>query len=214
MIWDPPSAFSSQLLLRLSGPAAMVGGLLGAVAVFLHSLQPTGCVGSECDAQPMRTASGLVTSIGAVAALLALVGVVGLTLMARRSGRSPKLMNAGLAFAAVGFLVLLAAVFIQAVFFDGDFSGMPYLVVVGMVALIIGFVLIGIFILRSGVLPRWVGVLLVVSSALLLAANEQTTAVLLAIPFQLAVATAGFFLWRRTNGSAQHAGEPVRMTGR
>lgn len=194
MTWETSSTVSS-LFTRLAGPAAMIGGLLGSLAIFFHSLQPSGCVGSECGAQSMRTASGLVTGIGSVAALLVLIGIVGLTHMARQSGRPPKLMHTGLVCAAVGFLVLLAAVFIQAAFFGGDFSGMPYFVVVGMVALIIGFVLIGIFILRSGVLPRWVGVLLVMSSALLLAANEQTSAVLLVIPFQLAIASAGYFMW-------------------
>lgn len=179
----------------------MAGGLLGSLAVLLHSLEPTGCVGSACSAQPMRTASGVVTGIGSVAALLVLVGVIGLALMARQSGRSPRLMSVGLVFAAVGFLVLLAAVFIQAVVFGGNFSGMPYFVVTGMVVLIIGFVLIGIFILRSGVLPRSVGVFLVASSALLLAANEQTSAVLLAIPFQLAIATSGYFMWDRKRAS-------------
>ncbi|GAB3550397.1 hypothetical protein GCM10027404_17560 [Arthrobacter tumbae] len=156
MTWDTSSTVSS-LFTRFAGPAAMTGGLLGSLAIFLHSLQPSGCVGSECGAQSMRTASGLATGIGSVAALLVLIGIVGLTLMARHSGRSPKLMHTGLLCAAVGFLVLLAAVFIQAAFFGGDFSGMPYFVVVGMVALIIGFVLIGIFILRSGLLPRRVG---------------------------------------------------------
>ena len=179
----------------------MAGGLLGAVAVSLHSLEPSGCVGIDCVSQPMRTASGLVTGMGSMAALLVLVGVIGLAVMARRSGRSPKLMDIALVFAAVGFLVLLAAVFIQAALFGGSFSGMPYFVVVGMVALIVGFVLIGIFILRSAVLPRWVGVFLVASSALLLAANEQTSAVLLAIPFQLAIATAGYCMWDRKRAS-------------
>lgn len=148
----------------------------------------------------MRSASALVTGLGAVAALLVLAGLVGLMLMARQSGRSPTLMNGGLAFVAAGFLVLLAAVSIQAAFFAGDFSGMPYFVIVGMVSLIIGFILIGVFILRSGVLPKWLGVLLVASSVLLLAANEQTSAVLFAIPFQLAIAAAGFFMLDRSRG--------------
>ena len=88
----------------------MAGGSLGAIAIVLHYLQPTGCVGAGCGVQPMRSASGLVTVIGAAAALLVLVGVIGLTLMARQSGRSTRLMRVGMAFAAVGFLVLLAAV--------------------------------------------------------------------------------------------------------
>lgn len=199
MMWDSSSASSFKLLLlRLGGPAAMVGGLLGVLAIFLHSLEPTGCVGSECSSRQMRTTSVLVAGIGSFASLLVLIGVVGLALMARRSGRPPKLMKAGLALVGVGFLALLTAVFIQGAIFSGDFPGMPYFVIFGMVALFLGFVLIGIFILRSGVLPRWLGIFLIASSAMLLAANEQNSSVLLAIPFQLAIATAGYFLWHRT----------------
>ena len=44
-------------------------------------------------------------------------------------------------------------------------------------------------------LPRWLGIFLLVSSVLLLAANEQTITVLLLIPFGLAVATVGVYMW-------------------
>lgn len=54
---------------------------------------------------------------------------------------------------------------------------MPYFVIPGLLAVIIGFVFIGILILRSGVLPLSLGVVLVVSSVALLAAKEQTWAV-------------------------------------
>lgn len=61
--------------------------------------------------------------------------------------------------------------------------------------MITGWALIGVFIFRSGVLPRWLGIVLAASSVVLLAANEQTAAVLLVIPFGLAVAATGFFMW-------------------
>lgn len=180
---------------RWAGLAAMMGGLLGAVAIVLHSLQPEGCIGDQCAVQPMRTASETVMAFGSVATLLVLVGLLGLALMAKQSGRSPRLMTAGAACAVVGFLVLAAAVAVKAVFFDGNFAAMPYFVVTSMLVLIAGFVLIGSFVLRSRVLPQWLGIFLLASSIFLLAANEQTTAVLLAVPFVLGIATAGYFMW-------------------
>jgi hypothetical protein len=123
-------------------------------------------------------------------------------MLARQSRRNTKLANAAVSIAAVGFAVVLLAVLIQLVFFNGDWPWMPYVVIPGMLAVIVGFLLIGIFILRSNVLPRWLGVFLLVSSIVLVAFNEQTQAVLLAIPFGLAIATAGLFMW---NSSGQQA---------
>ena len=195
-------------LLRWSGVAAILGGLLCALAAVLHSLEPTGCIGLECDTRAMRSATGLVSVLGAVATVFILIGMAGLMVMARRSRRHRKLANAGLITAAAGFAILLLAALIQAVFFSGDFPWMPFFVIPGLVAVIAGFVLIGVFILRSGLLPRWLGIFLVVSSVLLLAANEQTAAVLFAVPFGLAVATVGFFMW--TIGARAVAGAPAQ----
>jgi hypothetical protein len=187
--------FWTQQLPRWSGVAAILGGLLLVLAAILHSLQPSGCIGLECETRSMRTTTGIVTALGTAATLFILLGAAGLTLIARRSGRMKKLANAGLIAAAAGLAILLIAGLIQTVFFSGDFPWMPFFVIPGLLGVIVGFVLIGVFILRSGLLPRWLGIVLVVSSLLLLAANEQTVAVLLAVPFGLAMATLGFFLW-------------------
>ena len=185
-------------LLRATGIAAMLGGGFCVLAAILHSMQPSGCIGLECETRAMRSTTPLVSALGAAATVFIIVGMAGLLVMARRFGRHTRLANAGLITATAGFAILLLGVLIQAVFFSGDLPWMPFIVIPGVIGVIAGFVMIGIFILRSGLLPRWLGVFLVVSAVLLLAANEQTAAVLFAIPFGLAVTTVGFFMW--TNG--------------
>lgn len=182
---------------RLAGVAAMIGGVLCALAAGLHNLEPIGCIGLQCETRAMRSATGFVPLAGSAASLLILVGIAGMTLLARRSGRHRKLANTGLIAAAVGFVVLFTGALIQTAFFSGDFPGMPYFVIPGLLAVIAGLLMIGAFILRSGVLPRWLGIFFVVSTVALLAANEQTPAVLLAIPFGLAMVAAGYFMWAR-----------------
>ncbi|WP_461163637.1 hypothetical protein [Arthrobacter sp. R4-81] len=180
---------------RWTGVAAVLGGLLCGLAVFLHSLEPAGCIGLQCETREMRSATGIVPLISPVATILILIGIAGLTWVARQISRFKKLADGGVMCAFAGLAVLFLGGLIQAIFFNGDFPWMPFFVIPGLLAVITGFVLIGVFILRSGVLPRWLGIFLLVSSVLLLAANEQTAAVLLAIPFALAVATVGVFMW-------------------
>lgn len=181
---------------KWSGSAAILGGLFCAVAAVLHSLQPVGCVLAECDAgKSMRSGTPLVGALGTAATLLILVGIAGLTVLASKEGRHVKLAKVGLASTLVGFALLAVAGLIQAFFFAGDFPGMPYFVVPGLLAVVTGLVLIGIFIIRSRVLPKWLGVFLVVSSLALLAANEQAQTVLLAIPFGVAMMVAGYLMW-------------------
>jgi MFS family permease len=196
-------------LLRWSGAAAILGGLLCVLAAFLHSLEPSGCIGLECETRPMRSATGLVPALTPTAALLVLIGIAGLTLMARQSPRFKKLAGSGLISAAAGLALLFLGALIQAALFNGDFPWMPLFVIPGVLGVIVGFALIGVFVLRSAVLPRWLGVYLVASSVVLLAANEQTAAVLLAIPFGLAVATVGFFMWNQGNHPYTKATAPA-----
>lgn len=152
----------------------------------------------------MRSATPVVSVLAPVAALLVLIGLGGLTLLARQSGRRSTLANAGLISAAIGLLILFLGGLIQTLFYDGDFPWMPYFVLPGMLCVIVGVVLLGVHILRSEVLPRWLGILLAVSGALLLGANEQAVTVLLAIPFGLAMAMVGLFMW--TSGRRRAAG--------
>lgn len=192
----------SERLSRWSGLAAILGGLLLALASVLHALEPTGCIGVECGIRPMRTATPLVSILGPVAAILILVGLGGLTLMARRSARGTALAVSGLICVGAGLLILFVAGLIQEVSFDGDFPWMPFFVLPGVLAVIVGVVLLGVFVLRSGVLPRWLGILLAASAALLVLANEQVWTVLLAVPFGLTIAVVGFFMW--TSGTRRH----------
>jgi hypothetical protein len=59
---------------------------------------------------------------------------------------------------------------------------MPQFVIPGLLAMVFGFLLVGIAILRSEVLPRWVAVLIIGGALAMLGANEQTARVLRMIP--------------------------------
>lgn len=185
--------------IRWAAMAGMLGGLFCIISALLHNMEPIGCIGLECETRPMRTTTGLVALAGSLAAVLVLTGVAGMTLLARQTGQHRRLANTGMVMTAAGFIVLLAGQLIQLAIFRGDFPGMPFFVIPGLLAVIAGLLLMGIFILRSGVLPRWLGTFFVVSTVALLAANEQTPAVLLAIPFGLAMVAAGYLMWARGN---------------
>ena len=72
---------------------------------------------------------------------------------------------------------------------------MPYFVLPGTLALVVGLLLLSIAILRAGVLPRWVAVLYIVGSLAMLGVNEQTARVLLAMTLGVAWLVIGYVLW-------------------
>ena len=117
---------------------------------------------------------------------------MGLLTLVRRFGRAGK---AGVLIGAVGAALLVIVGLIQAIFFGGDFVLMPYFVIPGLLALVVGFMLLGVAILRAGVLPCWVAVLIIVGALGMLGANEQTARVLLMIPFGVAWVAVGYVLW-------------------
>jgi hypothetical protein len=175
----------------------MLGGVLWMVGTVLHSLEPRGCVGAECATAPMRDSSTLVAVLAVSAALLIMVGVAGLVRLVQDPGRLGRSGRVGLRVGVAGLAILLTAGVAQAVLFGDDFRLMPYFVLPGMGAVVIGFLLVGIAIMRAGVLPRWAGVLLVLGSLALVGSNEQTELVLLMLPFGLAWAAAGYAMTRR-----------------
>lgn len=137
---------------------------------------------------------------------LIVAGAVGVVLLVRRSGRMGALGNVGLVLGCAGLAVLVAAALVQALFYDGDFLYMPYFVVPGLATLVVGFLLLGIAILRSGVLPTWRAILLVIGALAMTGANEQTVMALLFIPFGIAWIAVGHAIWSAANNEPQLSG--------
>jgi hypothetical protein len=191
--------------IRLSGLAAMLGGVMLTVHAIGVSTMPRGCIGdAECAIRPMRETGGL--EIFFVLALpLILAGMAGLALRARQTGRFGRLGWTGVVAGVFGVATLVGAILAQAVFFGGDFSLMPFFVISGGLALIAGFALVGMAVLRTGVLPLWTSVLLVASTFAMLGFNDQNARVLLGVPFALAWVAAGYILW---SGGRDATGRP------
>lgn len=183
----------------LTAVAAVLGGAAWSTAAVLHARQPVGCVGdAACGLTPMREATTATSVLMGVAGVLMALSGVGLLRVVRRATGLTVPARVGATLAGLGVALLATAVTVQEAAYDGDFPGMPWLVGPGVVALALGVLLIGGAVLRSPVLPRWTGAVLMVSAALLVLSNEQTTAVLLAVPFGLSWAAMGVALARRS----------------
>src|SRR3989337_474084 len=149
----------SITLVRWCGLASMLGGALWVIGTLIHASKPRGCVAHECASRPMRESGVLDGTLLLLSLVLFAAGAVGLVVLVRRLGRFGKTGNAGFAIGAVGAALLVTSGLIQALFFGGDFPLMPYFVIPGVLALVVGFVLLGVAILRAGVLPRWAALL-------------------------------------------------------
>lgn len=178
-----------------SGLAAILGGMLWMVGAVLTASKPRGCIGDECTFRPMRDSGPLVAVLFFLAVLLLAVGVAGLVIRVRNARRFGRLGRMGLVASGVGVAVVIISSLAQAVLFGGDFPLMPFLVIPGGLAVVVGFLLLGIAILRARVLPRWTGVLLIVGSLAMLGCNDQNAQVLMAIPFGVAWVAVGYVLW-------------------
>jgi hypothetical protein len=197
---------SSSSLVRWGGLAAMVGGALFVVSALLIASMPRGCIGDECALRPMRE-TGLAGAMLMLALLLVVVGAVGLVIRVRNAGRFGRLAKAGIVVAAVGAALPVIGGLVQGVLFDGDYPLMPVFVIPGVLALVVGFVLLGLAVLQARVLPRWAAVLLVVGSLAMLGFNDQNAQVLMAIPNGIAWMAVGYLLWSGKD-------EPTRQRAR
>ena len=187
----------AERFVRLAGAAGMLGGLAWVVGTAIHASRPVGCVGEGCASTAMRQSSTVQGILGLVAFVLMAVTGSALVMLARRAGRLGALGKAGTALALVGVSVLMLAIFIQAVFFAGDFPLMPYFVIPGIAGLVIGVVLLALAVLRADVVPRWAAAALLIGALSMLAFNEQTAAAWFGIPFGVAWMVAGYALWTK-----------------
>ncbi len=201
---------SSFTLIRWSGLVAMLGGILLIVAVVAIASRPVGCIATECDL-PGRSMRDWDTfaPLFLTAMLLNTIGLAGLAMRARGAGRLGTLGRIGLPMAIIGVGLLAVGGLLQELVFAGNFPLMPVFVIPGLLALVVGVLLVGLAILRAQVLPRWAAALLIVGALALLGFNDQNSRVLLAIPFGVACMTVGYVLWSdRAATQRQHGLRP------
>jgi len=193
----------SSSSLRWLGLAAMAGGLLWTVGFLVHSAQPRGCIAEECSTRPMRDAPGYVNVLWVLALILLGVGGLALILLLRKAGRSWRLGKAGLIVAGAGMVILLLGPLPLSA--SQREAWMPIFVIPGLVLIVIGFVLLGVAVLRAHVLPTWAALALLGGALLMLLGNEQTARALLFVPFGLAWVAVGFTLWFRLGNRGREA---------
>ena len=188
---------SLRTLIHWSGPVAMLGGLLWIVGAVVTALQREGCVGTDCylPGRSMRAGTTLGAALFIAAVPLIGLGVVAVVIRAGRAGRFRRLGHIGLLGSVVGVALLLTGLLVQASLLGGDFPYMPLVVIAGGPPLVIGTLLVGIAILRVGVLPRWSGALLILGTLALPEVNDQNAQVSMAIPFGIAWLGGGYALW-------------------
>jgi hypothetical protein len=193
---------SSSDLVRRGGLAAMLGGALFVVSALLIASMPRGCIGDECELRPMRE-TGVAGALLMLALLLVVIGAAGLVLRVRLAGRLGRLGKTGIVVAAVGAALPVIGGLLQGVLFEGDYPLMPLFVIPGVLALVVGFALLGLAVLQARVLPRWAAVALVVGSLAMLGFNDQNAQALMAIPNGIAWAAVGYLLWSEKEEPAQ-----------
>ncbi len=191
---------SGENLIRWGGPAAVLGGMLWIVPAIVTASKPRGCIGpEECGVTTMRDTSDVAIFL-LLALLLSAAGLAGVAIRARSTGRFRGPARAGVALYGVGvalFVLGTALTAISEVFW--------LLMLPAGLALIGGMVLVGVGALKTGLLPRWAAVTLVVGSLAMLGFNDQNAQVLMAIPFGISWIAVGYAL--RSDG-----GSPVRRT--
>jgi hypothetical protein len=197
----------SSNTVRWAGLAAMLGGALSVVSAVVIASMPRGCIGDECASQQMRD-TGVAGALLMLALLLVVVGAAGLVIRARNAGRFGRLGRTGAVVGAVGVALPVIGSLIQGVLYDGDYPLMPYFVIPGVLALVVGFVLLGLAVLRAGVLPRWATALLIVGTLAMLGFNDQNAQALMAIPFGIAWVAVGYVLW---SGGSETARRSARV---
>jgi hypothetical protein len=176
---------------RLSGVAAIGGGILLILFAAMAAAKPKGCIGeAECAVRPLRETSDI-DPFAFVGFFLILIGLAGLVVRVQAAGRLSVLGKIGVVLIALGaatFLLVGSGTVIP------SDESMPTVVIPAGAAIAIGVILLGITILRSGVLPAWASWLLIIGALAALGQNDQNIQVLLVIPFGVAWLGIGYVL--------------------
>ena len=195
---------SSLNLVRWGGVAAMVGGALFVVLALVMASMPRGCIGAECAFREGRDTGLAGGALLMLALLLVVAGAAGLVIRARHAGRFGGLGITSVVVGAVAAVLL----FIGTVLNTQDSSLVPLFIIPGLLALIVGFVLLSVAVLRARALPRWAAILLMVGSLAKLGFNDQNWQALVAVPNGLAWMAVGCVLWSDREGTV---GQVVRV---
>jgi hypothetical protein len=184
-------------LLHRGGLAIILAGVLWMAFALVLSSRPEGCVGAACDlpGRTYRTWGPLAPALFIAAALLLIGGMVALAWYAWNRPGFGMLGRVGFLLSVVGGALIASGTAIQALFFNGDFQLMPFFLIPGWLALIMGFLLLDSALLRARMVLRWAGVLLLLSALVLLGFNDQDVRVLLAVPLGLNWVVVGACLW-------------------
>lgn len=190
--------------IRKGGLAVVLGGVFWISGALLTASRPRGCIGDECAFRTMRETRALDGILFILSLLLFATGTAALAARLRNAGRLGRLGRAGLILAAVGAALGAVGMVLNV----WDSSLVPAFIIPGLLAVIVGFLLLGVAALRSGTLPRWASALLVVGALAMLGFNDQTWQALMAIPFGIGWMAVGYALWSRPDGSARY---PARV---
>jgi hypothetical protein len=176
---------------RLSGVAAIGGGILLILFAAMAAAKPRGCIGdAECAVRPMRDTSDI-DAFALVGLILILIGLAGLVVRVQAAGRLSLLGKVGLVLVALGAATFLL---IGTGAVTPSDESMPGFVIPAGAAITIGVILLGITILRSRVLPAWASWLLIIGALATLGQNDEDIRVLLLIPFGVAWLGIGYVL--------------------
>ena len=162
---------ASAKLIRWSGLAAMLGGLLFMVLGFLQSMAESTKV--------LGLTEGAYSRMNTASLLLLAAGLAGL--YARQAGRFGRLGVAGFVLAFIGLALMVLGNVIESWISDlmfadvspGEFKPGAHAgwgsILIGLCVLAVGLVLIGIATIQAKVLPRWSRVLPLVTGLLIAA---------------------------------------------
>ncbi|HEX5088681.1 MAG TPA: hypothetical protein VFV89_12795 [Nocardioides sp.] len=187
-------AVSDGQVRTVTGISSAIGGVAWVVACFVHNSLPQGCIDEQCADRTMRGSSPVATTLFVMAGLMLAISGIGLLLLTHQRRPVGRLGALAATTAALGLLLLGAAAVMSAV--DNDWNGMPGLVIPGIFLLAVGLVLVAWVVLRARVVPTSLAALLVVTALLLPFANEQTSRILLAVPFGITWLVLGLVLLR------------------